>query len=102
MPTLPDLLFYASTLLLGAGLVLVMSRSHAVAALIGVELLLNAALLNLVGGSLRHPGVWDGPILALCILVVAAAEAAVALALVLNLYHQRQTTNLHDTTSLKG
>jgi NADH:ubiquinone oxidoreductase subunit K len=95
-------LFIGSLVLLGTGIAVVLSRSHAIAAYIGIELMLNGALLHLVAGGLRHPGVYDGQVLVLVAVVVAAAEAAVALAIFLNLYKRQRDTDLSQATTLRG
>ena len=71
-----------SALIFGIGTAIIIVRRNAVAVLMGVELVLNAAALNFVAFS-RFVGYGDldGHIVALFIIVIAAAEAAVALAI---------------------
>ena len=95
-------LFVVSALLLGGGLFLVVTRRNAVAVLIGVELILNAALLNLAAFNAQRPHDVQGQGAALFIMVLAAAEAAVALAIVLNLYRLRRSVTLDEASELKG
>jgi len=90
-----------------AGLVTVLSRRNAVAILIGIELMLNAANVNLVAFDrfgLRGPGQSEvgGQIFALFVLVIAAAEAAVALALILNVFDGRNRIDVDQIDELKG
>ena len=85
-----------------AGLVAVMSRRNAVAILIGIELMLNAANVNLVAFDHFRPGAIHGQLFALFVLAIAAAEAAVALALILNVFDTRDRIDVDQIDSLKG
>jgi len=85
-----------------AGLVAVLSRRNAVAILIGIELMLNAANVNLVAFDHFRGGVIHGQLFALFVLVIAAAEAAVALALILNVFDTRDRIDVDQIDSLKG
>ena len=91
-----------SALLLGCGLYTVVTRKNAVAVLMGVELILNSANINLVAFSKYSAGNLNGQIFAVFIIVVAAAEAAVALAIVLSMYRIMKTVNLDRADTLKG
>jgi NADH:ubiquinone oxidoreductase subunit K len=87
--------FLLSALLFCGGLFMVLTRKNGVVVLMGVELLLNASLLNFVGfGGL------DGQMTALFIIVIAAAEVAVALAIILNLYERFGTADLDEANKL--
>ncbi len=88
--------------LFSAGLVTVLARRNAVAILIGIELMLNAANLNLVAFDRFGPGLVRGQVFALFVLVIAAAEAAVALAIVLNVFDSRDRVDVDQVRSLKG
>jgi NADH-quinone oxidoreductase subunit K len=67
----------------------------------GVELILNAANKNFVAFS-RFGGMnLDGHILALLVIVLAAAEAAVALAIIINIYNNMNTINVDEASALK-
>jgi NADH:ubiquinone oxidoreductase subunit K len=68
----------------------------------GVELILNAANLNLVAFSRYSAGNMNGQIFAIFIIVVAAAEAAVALAIILSMYRIIKSVNLDRANTLKG
>ncbi len=85
-----------SVLLLGCGLYTVMTRRNAVAILMGVELILNAAIVNLVAFARYATGDVSGHVFGVFGIVLAAAEAVVALAIVLHLYRTLRST---DTTS---
>jgi len=84
------------------GLFLVLTRRNAVMALMGVELMLNAANVNFVGFSRYDQIDLDGQMAALFVIVLAAAEVAVGLALILNLYRRKNSIDLGDATELKG
>ena len=92
----------------GVGLMLVITRRNAVAVLMGVELLLNSAGLNFVAFAKFSPGplsggpVVDGQIVTLFIIVIAAAEAAVGIAIVLNIYNKLNTVEVPEARSLSG
>jgi NADH-quinone oxidoreductase subunit K len=86
-------------LLLGAflfciGLVLLLSKKHAIAALMGIELMLNACNLNLVAFNRLYAHDLQGQAFALFVMVVAAAEIAIALALVIQVYKHYQSAHL--------
>jgi NADH-quinone oxidoreductase subunit K len=85
-----------------AGLVTVLARRNAVAILIGIELMLNAANINLVAFDRFGAGTIKGQIFALFVLVIAAAEAAVALAIILNVFDSRDRIDVDQIDSLKG
>jgi NADH-quinone oxidoreductase subunit K len=85
-----------------AGLVTVLSRRNAVAILIGIELMLNAANLNLVAFDRYRGHQIAGQLFALFVLAIAAAEAAVALALILNVFDTRDRIDVDEIDSLKG
>jgi NADH-quinone oxidoreductase subunit K len=90
-----------SALLLGLGLLTVVTRKSAVAILMGVELILNAAALNFAAFAHFVQGAIPGQVVALFIIVMAAAEAAVALAIVLSLYRRHHTVDATRTVALK-
>ena len=67
----------------------------------GVELILNSANLNFVAFS-RFGGMnLDGHIFGLIVIVLAAAEAAVALAIVINIYNNLNTINVDEASTMK-
>lgn len=91
-----------SAALFSLGIMGVLTRKNAVNVLMGVELILNSANINLVAFSKYSAGNLSGQIFAIFIIVVAAAEAAVALAIVLSMYRILKTVNLDRADSLKG
>ena len=91
-----------SAALFSLGIMAVFTRKNAVNVLMGVELILNSANLNLVAFSRYSSGNLGGQIFAIFIIVVAAAEAAVALAIVLSMYRIIKSVNLDRADTLKG
>ena len=92
---------FISAALFSIGLFGVMTRRNGIAVLMGVELILNAANINFVAFS-RFGGMnLDGHIFALIVIVLAAAEAAVALAIVINIYNNLNTINVDEASSMK-
>ncbi|MFA0960885.1 NADH-quinone oxidoreductase subunit NuoK [Roseivirga sp. BDSF3-8] len=86
--------------LLSVGLAVVITRKNAIMALIGIELMLNAANINLVAFS-RYDGVQlQGQMFALFVIIIAAAEAAVGLAIVLKVFNYFRTPDLDKVDSL--
>jgi len=92
----------ASAALFTLGLLGVLTRRNAVNVLMGIELILNSANLNLVAFSRYGTGNLQGQLFAVFVVVIAAAEVAVALAIVLTLYRLRRTPNLDEADFLRG
>jgi NADH-quinone oxidoreductase subunit K len=90
-----------SAILFSLGLFAVMSRRNAVGILMGVELMLNAANINFVAFSRYVEHGVDGQIMAAFIIVLAAAEAAVALAIVLAMFRNFGSVHADSVQSLK-
>ncbi len=99
--TLSDYLIL-SGLLFSIGVFGVLTRKNAIAVLMGVELMLNAANINLVAFSKFVDTGLNGQIFALFSIVVAAAEVAVALAIVISIYKTTRTIDLDKEDTLKG
>ena len=95
-------------LLLGAllftcGVVCMATKRNAIGVLIGVELVLNGASINLVAFARFNPAFEiEGMTFALFVIVLAAAEAAIALAIVLNFYNNHLTVDVDTAEELKG
>lgn len=80
----------------------VLARRNAIAILMSVELMLNAANINLVAfWRYLNPSQINGQVFAAFVFAVAAAEAAVGLALILAIYRNRQSVNVEDVNILK-
>ena len=88
-------------LLFSTGVLCVTLRRNAIGVLIGIELMLNACNINLVAFS-RFTGNIDGAVYAIFIIMLAAAEAAVALAIVLHVFHHAASISVDDYTEMKG
>lgn len=89
------------------GLFGVLARKNTVAILMGVELMLNAVNINLIAFWHYHTQVQSGPhitglVFTTMVFVVAAAEVAVGLALIISAYRRRQTVVVDELTLLKG
>ena len=91
-----------SAILFGLGLLCVMTRRNAVSVLMGVELILNSAGLNFVVFSHFTTGNLLGQAAALFIIILAAAEAAVALAIFLNIYRTFASADVDRVDQLRG
>lgn len=92
---------FVAAILFSLGVFGVMTRRNGIAVLMGVELILNAANINFVAFS-RFGGMnLDGHVFGLLVIVLAAAEAAVALAIVINIYNNLNTINVDDASALK-
>jgi len=91
-----------SVVLFALGLATVMIRKNAIAVLMGIELILNASALNFVAFSRFNTASMRGEITALFVIVLAVAEAAVALAIVLNFYKQIGSANVDEADIMKG
>tara|TARA_B100001750_G_C15346568_1_gene514963 strand:- start:460 stop:771 length:312 start_codon:yes stop_codon:yes gene_type:complete len=92
-----------SAVLLNLGIFAVITRKNAVAILMGIELILNSANINLIAfnrfGDFK---VLDGHVFSIFVIVLAAAEAAVALAIIINLFKNVGTVKVNEATELKG
>jgi len=85
------------------GLFTMMTKRNAVGILIGVELVLNSANVNLVTfDRYLGPGRLDGQITALFVIVLAAAEAALAVGICINVYKNLATVDVDRATRLQG
>ena len=92
-----------SALVFGLGIAVIVVRRNAIAILMGIELILNAAGLNFVAFSKYvAKDVIDGQILTIFLIVIAAGEAAVALAIILNIYNNLNTVTVDEADELKG
>ena len=106
-----------SAVLFAVGLFAVISRKNSIAILLGIELMLNAANINLIAFQrylapqrylaseiASEPAlnlVLDGQIFALIVITLAACEAAVGLAIILNVYRVLKTTTADEVSLLK-
>jgi len=84
------------------GLVTIINKKNAVGVLMGVELILNSVNLNFVAFGRYVDFDIKGQIIAIFIIILAAAEAAVALAIVLNIYRNRQLIDVTKINAMKN
>ncbi len=89
-----------SAMLFSMGTIAALVRRNALVIFMGIELMLNAVNLTFVAFA-RHRMDLDGHTIALFVMAVAAAEAAVGLAIVLNLFRHKRTVNVDEARSLK-
>jgi NADH:ubiquinone oxidoreductase subunit K len=87
-----QLLLYLGALLFAAGLFVTITKRNAIMVLLGIELMLNAANLNLIAFNKFYPAKLEGQMFALFVIVVAVCEAAVGLAIVLSVYKNYKTS----------
>ncbi|MSS70914.1 MAG: NADH-quinone oxidoreductase subunit NuoK [Candidatus Latescibacteria bacterium] len=83
------------------GMLAVATRRNAVSVLMGVELILNSANVNLVAFSRYSDVGLNGQVMAVFVIILAAAEAAVALAIVLNIYRNFQIVDVDQASTLR-
>tara|TARA_B100002052_G_C15682118_1_gene506728 strand:- start:469 stop:777 length:309 start_codon:yes stop_codon:yes gene_type:complete len=102
MPSI-ELYLILSSLLFSLGVYAVLSRRNAVAILMGIELILNSCNLNFIAFNyFNGSAMLEGQVISIFVIVLAAAEAAVALAIVINLFKMIGTVNIDKANQLKG
>lgn len=84
------------------GLYCVLTRRNAIGILMGVELILNSANINYLAFARYSTDGYDGQIFALFVIMLAAAEAVIGLAIVLGIYQTFQTIDVEATETLRG
>ena len=92
-----------AAILFSIGIYGVITRKNAIAILMGIELILNSANINFIAFN-RFGGMesLDGHVFSIFVIVLAAAEAAVALAIVINLFKNIGSVDVDDAGLLKG
>jgi NADH:ubiquinone oxidoreductase subunit K len=96
-----QLLLYLGALLFAAGLFVTITKRNAIMVLLGIELMLNAANLNLIAFNRFYAPKLDGQMFSLFVIVVAVSEAAVGLAIVLSVYRNYRTSIPDQLDELK-
>ncbi|WP_442795520.1 NADH-quinone oxidoreductase subunit NuoK [Pelobium manganitolerans] len=91
-----------SAALFALGLYGVITRKNAIQILMGIELMINASILNMVAFSKFDRAENTGQVFGLFIIILAAVAVAVALVIIMNLYKRVQTIDPSKTKSLKG
>ena len=102
MVSLPVVLAVAA-LLFAIGVYGVLGQTNAIMVIMGVELMLGASMLNVVG-FLRysHPDATSGSFFVLIVMTLMAVEAAVGFALVISAFRHSRTAEVDDLTQLRG
>jgi len=90
-----------SATLFTVGLVGVILRRNMITVLMCIELIMNAVNINLVAFS-RHLSSLEGQVFTIFIITVAAGEAAVGLAIIIQLYRLKNSVNVDDARELNG
>jgi NADH-quinone oxidoreductase subunit K len=89
-------------LLFSIGMAVVVTKRNAILVLMGIELMLNAVNLNLLAFAQNDPNRLQGQIFALFVIVIAAAEVTIALAIILKVYNYYKTIDLTQVDELKN
>ena len=97
----PAHFIFLAIILFVIGAIGVLVRRNAIVVFMCVELMLNAANLAFVAFARMH-GALDGQVIAFFVMVVAAAEAAVGLAIILTIFKNRQTLEIDEVSTLKN
>ena len=90
-----------SAALFALGIVCIIARRNVLYVLMGIEMILNAANINFVAFSRFNGGQLDGQMFAIFVIILAAAEAAVALAIVLNVFQLFNSVKPSDVDLLR-
>ena len=99
-----DMLWYLvpSVIMFAAGVYGFMTRKNMIAMLISLELMLNAADLNfVVFNRFLFPGQMEGMVFTLFAIAIAAAETAIAIALIINIYRAIGNTDITEINKMK-
>ena len=84
------------------GILVMVARKNIIAMLLGIELILNASALNFVAYTKFLNSNLDGHIMSLFIIVIAAAEAAVGLGIVIRFFQLRESIHIDDAATLQN
>jgi NADH-quinone oxidoreductase subunit K len=91
-----------SAILFSLGMFTIITRKNAIMVLMGLELVLNSANINFIAFA-RYGGMnIEGHIAAIFVIILAAAEAAIALAIILNIYQNFKHVNVDEVDNLHG
>jgi NADH-quinone oxidoreductase subunit K len=89
-------------LLFSIGLFCVLTRRNAIGILMGIELILNSANVNYVAFARYTNSPYDGQVFSIFVIMLAAAEAAIGLAIVLAIYQSFESIEVEATDRLRG
>ena len=92
---------FISSILFSLGIFGIITRKNAVMVLMGIDLILNSANINFIAFAKFGNFGYNGQIMALFVIILAAAEAAIALAIVLNIYKTFANVNVDEIDTLK-
>jgi len=93
-------MIYLGALLFSVGLTIVVVKRNMIIVLLGIELMLNASVLNLVAFNQQHGQSIDGHMFGLFVIVIAVCEAAIGLAIIIQVYRYYQTPVPEDVNEL--
>ena len=93
---------FVSLIVFVLGLYCVLTRKNAIGILLGVELILNSANINYIAFSYFSSGNYDGQVFAIFVIMLAAAEAVIGLAIVLGIYQNFSSIDIEAVDSLQG
>lgn len=91
-----------AAILFSIGLAVAITKRNAILVLMGVELMLNAVNINLIAFSQYDPNHIQGQMFAIFVIVIAAAEVTIALAIALKIYDYFKNIDLKDLNQLKN
>ena len=95
-------ILFVSTALFFIGMYGLFTRRNLVTMLMAIELILNSVNINfVVFNKYLWPGKLDGIFFTIFIITIAAAEAAVAIAIIINLYRSHQSSDVEDASEMK-
>lgn len=100
MPSTEAYLMLSATLF-SIGLIGVVIRRNMITVLMAIELMMNAVNINLVAFSQRLSSL-EGQVFTIFVITVAAGEAAVGLAIIIQLYRLKSTINMDEASTLNG
>ncbi len=84
------------------GVMVMISKKNIIAMLLGVELILNAAAINFAAYTKFANGNVEGNIMSLFIIVIAAAESAVGLGIIIRFFQLRESIHIDDASTLQN
>lgn len=95
-------IIFLSTALFFIGMYGLFTRRNMITMLMSIELMLNSVNINFVAfNKYLYPGKLDGVFFTLFVITIAAAEAAVAIAIIINLYRSHHSVDVEAATELK-
>jgi NADH:ubiquinone oxidoreductase subunit K len=95
-------ILFVSTALFFIGMYGLLTRRNMITMLMSIELMLNSVNINFVAfNKYLFPGQLDGVFFAIFIITIAAAEAAVAIAIIINLYRSHRSIDVEDADEMK-